>query len=76
MRPIVIDLRIGWDDESNSTFVEGNLSLGSIHPSGIHYDIVRDLREEMDFEAPVPFRCYLTVPLALTGPSPCAPSPA
>jgi hypothetical protein len=61
MRPSVLNLCIGWDDESNSTFVKGNLSLGSIHPSGIYHDIMRDLRKKAKFDTLIPFRCYLMV---------------
>jgi hypothetical protein len=50
---------------SKSTFLHGSLSLGSIRPSGIHHDSVRDPNYRMDFKAPIPFHCYLVEPDAI-----------
>jgi hypothetical protein len=62
VRPTVFDLRLGWDDRSNSTFIQGNLSVSAIRPSGIHHDRIRDPKHKVDFGTPIPFHCYLAVP--------------
>ena len=37
--PTVLYSRIGWDNESSSIFVKGNVSSGVIRPSSIYYGI-------------------------------------
>lgn len=62
VRPTILDLQIGWDGGSNSTFVQGHISVGAIRPSGIHHDSGRDPTNGTHFDKPIPFRCYLSEP--------------